>query len=228
MINDIEIKKNIENILKEINKINKEAILVAITKFVSVDKILAAFNSGITHFGESRIQEVIEKWNFYNQIRNKINLHFVGHLQSNKVNKAINYFDYIQSIDDFEIAKKISDAALKINKIIDIFLEIKISNEETKYGFLKDNLYKTLNKLQLLKNIKIKGLMTIAPYFENPENTRPYFKEMKKIFDEIKKMSINNFDLKYLSMGMSGDYKVALEEGANMLRIGTAIFGERK
>lgn len=227
MQSDIDIKKNIENILSVINKINKDAILVAITKFVTPDKILIALETGITHFGESRIQEFNAKLDFYTKIKEKINLHFIGHLQSNKVNKAINYFNYIQSVDSFEIAQKISNSAIKLNRIIDVFIEIKVSNEKTKYGFLKDEFFSSMNNLQNLGNIRIKGLMTIAPYFENPEEARPYFKEMKKMFDEIRKMNLKNFDIKYLSMGMSNDYRVALEEGANMVRIGTAIFGKR-
>ncbi len=227
MITDIQIGKNIENILNKINSINKNALLVAITKFVLPEKILIAFNSGICHFGESRIQETQEKINFYEKMRDKIKLHLVGHLQSNKVKKAINFYNYIQSIDSYEIAQKISVYAKEKNKICDVLLEINIGREQSKYGFLKEKLFLELEKFQNLENIRIKGLMTVAPYFENVEDARPYFKEMKNIFDEIKKMNLKNFDMKYLSMGMSNDYIIALEEGANMVRIGTAIFGQR-
>ncbi len=227
MLTDIQISKNIENILNKINSINKNALLVAITKFVQPEKISIAFNSGIYHFGESRIQETQGKINFYEKIKDKIKLHLVGHLQSNKIKKAIDFYDYIQSVDSYEIAQKISVYARDKNKICDIFLEINIGREQSKYGFLKEKLILDLDRFQNLENIRVKGLMTVAPYFQNTEETRPYFKEMKNLFDEIKKMNLKNFDFQYLSMGMSNDYIVALEEGSNMVRIGTAIFGQR-
>lgn len=226
MLSDLDIIKNIEQIFKNIEKINKNVILVAVTKTVPVEKILIAYNAGIRCFGESRIQEALPKIEMLKD-KKDLNWHFIGHLQSNKIKKAVEYFSFIQSVDSLRIAEKISEVALSENKIINILIELNISNEKTKFGFSKENLGEILEKLKELKGIKIKGLMTIAPYFEDATKAKPYFKEMKRIFDEIAKRKIGNIEMEYLSMGMTNDYIVAMEEGANMIRIGTGIFGKR-
>jgi len=226
MLSDLDIIKNIEQIFKNIEKINKNVILVAVTKTVPTEKILVAYNTGIRYFGESKIQEALPKIEILKD-KNDLNWHFIGHLQSNKVKKAVDNFSLIQSVDSLQLAEKISEVALSESKIIDVLIELNISNEKAKFGFLKENFGQVLEKLKELKGIKIKGLMTIAPYFEDANKARPYFKEMKRIFDEIAKSKIENIEMEYLSMGMTNDYLVAMEEGANMIRIGTGIFGKR-
>jgi hypothetical protein len=158
---------------------------------------------------------------------NGINKHFIGHLQSNKAKKAVLNFDLIQSLDSIELANDIDRHAKEVNKIQDCLIELKISNEESKYGVSKEKTIEIYEHcIKNCKNIRICGIMTIAPYFEDKELVRPYFKMANSIFIDIKN-KVNDKNFKILSMGMSEDFEVAIEEGANMVRIGTAIFGER-
>jgi pyridoxal phosphate enzyme (YggS family) len=154
----------------------------------------------------------------------------IGHLQTNKVKKAVEYFDVIQSVDSLKVAQEIDKRAEAIDKIQEIFLQVNIGNEPQKHGFKLEELRPEINEIALLKNVRVTGMMCIPPYV-SPEHARSYFKEMKALFDEIKietQEKFDNVDLKELSMGMSGDYRVAIEEGATMVRIGSAIFGDRK
>ena len=153
--------------------------------------------------------------------------HFVGHLQSNKVSKSIELFDMIQSVNSIKLARKISERSLELRKTIPVLIQI-LTDEKKQFGARPGELEGFLQEISGLKGIRIQGLMTIGPYFENPENSRPIFKKMKSLSDSIQKQKIPNIEMRYLSMGMSDDFKIAIEEGANMVRIGRGIFGKRE
>lgn len=210
----------IENIKKIKNELPKNVSLVAATKSRAIDEIKEAINSGIKIIGENYVQEAEKK---FEAIGKKVEWHLIGHLQKNKINRALKIFDMFQTIDSFQLAEAIDKRA---NKQFPILTEVNIGNEKTKYGCKPDEIFLLIKKISELENIKIKGLMAITPYFKEPEKTRPYFKNMKLLFEKIKKET--NADMKILSMGMTNDYKIAIEEGSNMLRIGTGIFGKRK
>lgn len=216
------IKRNLERILSEIPE---DVELVAAAKTRTAEEILQAIDAGIRKIGENYVQEslkVIEK------IGNKARWHFIGHLQTNKVKYVVPVYDMIETVDSFKLAKEIDKHAKKNNIIMPVLIEINSGKEPQKFGVMPKNTEKLIEEISSLPNIKIMGLMTMGPRFGDPEKARPYFKETKKIFDKIKADNILNVEMKYLSMGMSNSYKIAIEEGANMVRIGTKIFGERK
>lgn len=191
------------------------AQLVTVTKSRSIEEIIEAIEAGARILGENKIDEARKKYNLLKEYLKKYNVeyHFIGHLQSNKVNKAVGFFDLIQSVDSVKLAEKINRQAEEINVIQNILVQVNIGKEPQKYGIAPNEINEFIYTISGLKNINIKGLMCIAPYGEDP---RPYFKDMKEIYDRF------NFD--YLSMGMTNDYKIAIKEGSNMVRIGTAIF----
>ncbi|MHA1718562.1 MAG: YggS family pyridoxal phosphate-dependent enzyme [Promethearchaeota archaeon] len=211
----------IENIGENIKKLEipKNVVLIAVSKKKPVEFIEEAYNSGQKNFGENYIQEAIEKIKNLSHLKD-IRWHFIGHLQSNKAKIAAQYFHMIQCVDSKKIAKKIDNACAELNKKMPVLVEVNIGNEENKSGILKKNLEELLDFIASLKNLELKGLMCIPPANKDPT---PYFKDMKRIYDKFKQM----YELSILSMGMSGDYKSAINEGSNMVRIGTAIFGSR-
>jgi len=217
----LEDKKLISNIGKNIKnlKIPEKIKLIAVSKKKSVEFIEEAYNSDHRDFGENYIQDSIPKIIKLKHLKD-IRWHFIGHLQSNKVKLAAQYFDMIQSIDSKKLANKLNNACSEINKVMPILIEVNIAFEQSKGGIKKENLFDLLEHIKSLKNLKLCGLMCIPPYDENPE---PYFKEMKSLFDIYKE----DYNLDILSMGMSGDYSIAIAEGGNMVRVGTAIFGKR-
>ncbi|MHA1511035.1 MAG: YggS family pyridoxal phosphate-dependent enzyme [Promethearchaeota archaeon] len=217
----MEDKKLISNIGKNIKnlKIPEKIKLIAVSKKKSVEFIEEAYNSDHRDFGENYIQDSIPKIIKLKHLKD-IRWHFIGHLQSNKVKLAAQYFDMIQSIDSKKLANKLNNACSEINKVMPILIEVNIAFEQSKGGIKKENLFDLLEHIKSLKNLKLCGLMCIPPYDENPE---PYFKEMKSLFDIYKE----DYNLDILSMGMSGDYSIAIAEGGNMVRVGTAIFGKR-
>jgi len=201
--------------------------LIAVTKTISIQQIKEAIDAGIRIFGESKVQEAQKKITSdeLRAMNNGIEWHLIGHLQKNKAKTAVELFEMIHSVDSVELAEIADKHAEKAGKIQKILIQVKHSYEIGKYGILKDNLFELVTKISGLKNLSIKGLMTIPPFFENPENTRPYFNELRALRD---KAEIIGFNLPELSMGMTNDFEVAIEEGATMVRIGTAIFGERQ
>jgi len=211
----------IENIAENINKLKipQNVTLIAVSKKKPVEFIEEAYNSGHRDFGENYIQDAIPKIKNLKHLKD-IKWHFIGHLQSNKAKTAIQYFDMIQSVDSKKLAKKIDEACAEINKKIHVLIEVNIGSEENKSGIPKENLVELLDFIASLNNIKLMGLMCIPPFDENPI---PYFKEMKNIYNEYKQ----KYKLTTLSMGMSNDYEIAIENGANMVRVGTKIFGKR-
>lgn len=201
--------------------------LIAVTKTISIQQIKEAIDAGLRIFGESKVQEAREKIEDARCMIHDagIQWHLIGHLQKNKAKTAVELFEMIHSIDSLELAEIADKHAEKAGKIQKILLQVKLSDETSKYGILKDNLFRLIREISGLKNLSIRGLMTIPPFFENPENARPYFNELRVLRDKAETME---FNLPELSMGMTNDFEVAIEEGATMVRIGTAIFGERK
>ena len=200
---------------------NEEIILVAVTKNHGVDLMREAIDAGAKNIGENRVQEAAEKFQILNR---KVTRHLIGHLQTNKVKLAVKLFDLVESVDSVHLATALDKAAMQIEKIQDVLIQVNIAREIQKSGALLEDLDSLISSVDSLKNLRLRGLMMIAPNFQDVEECRPLFKQMRKLFDELK-TSRENFD--FLSMGMTHDYKIAVEEGANVVRIGTAIFGER-
>lgn len=223
------IKENLERITEKIGKKSelvgrnpREMTLVAVTKTVEADRVEEAIVAGVNIIGESRVQEAKEK---YRKVKSKVVWHLVGHLQRNKAKDAVKIFDLIHSVDNAKLAKEIDKQARKIGKIQKILIEVNVSGEESKYGLNPEEVITFLQEVSVLPNVKIEGLMAMAPLGENPEDSRPYFRKLKELLEETKAKNIENVEMVYLSMGMSNDFEVAIEEGSNMVRIGRAIFG---
>jgi len=215
------IKENVQKILSEL----PEGVeLVAAAKTRSAEEVLEAVQSGVKIVGENYVQEA-EK--VYATVGNKVSWHFIGYLQKNKVKKAVSLCDMIETVDSVEIAREIDKRCGQIGKVMPVLIEINSGREEQKSGVLPEDAEQLIREISGLQNIKVSGLMTMGPFSGNPEDARPYFVETKKIFDQVRKLDLPNVEMKYLSMGMTNSYKIALEEGANMVRIGTGIFGER-
>ncbi len=191
--------------------------LIAVSKRKSVEAVKESILAGAEHLGENYIQEAMEKIDIIG--KDAACWHFIGHLQSNKARFAVQYFEYIHTVDSLKLAKEINKQAKKIDKIQKILVQVNIGEEATKSGTAYDDTIELVRAVRSLENISFQGLMCMPPYFSDPENTRPYFKQMAALKDQI--------DFHHLSMGMSNDFKVAVEEGATMVRVGTSIFGER-
>ncbi|MDD6478222.1 MAG: YggS family pyridoxal phosphate-dependent enzyme [Oscillospiraceae bacterium] len=200
-----------------------DIILLAATKTVDPDTINYAINSGIKYIGENKVQEFLQK---NDEIIN-VHKHFIGHLQTNKVKDIIDKVELIQSVHSIKLAKEISKQATKHNKEMSVLLEVNIGNEESKSGFSAEEIYEAVHEISELDNIFIKGLMAIPPICDTPESNRKYFAKMNKIFVDIRSKKIDNSSMDILSMGMSDDFSVAITEGANLVRLGTALFGKR-
>ncbi len=230
-------KEKIKEILNRINKAasscgrNSEKIrLVAVTKTVPVEKIREAASSGISVIGESYIQEARNKYDILSGA--PVSWHFIGHLQTNKAKYAVKMFDLIHSVDSVKLAEELDIQAKKINKIQNILIQVNIGREETKSGINEEDVPDFIKEAARFQNISVKGLMVIPPFFDDPEIVRPYFSSLRrlqsKIRNSIASNSIQGVLMNELSMGMSGDFEAAIEEGSTLVRIGTAVFGERK
>jgi len=218
----VSIAENLRKVTAEIDLHKIESVtLIAVTKNHTVELMQEAVDCGVKNIGENRVQEFAEKFQTLNR---EVTKHLIGHLQTNKVKQAVKLFDLIQSVDSEHLAESINKAAEFAGKVQEILIQVNLAKEISKSGVYAENLQSLIEKVDALKNIKLRGLMMIAPNFDDVENCRPLFRQMKKIFDEIK-LRRKDFDI--LSMGMSHDFKIAVEEGANFVRIGTAIFGER-
>ncbi len=200
--------------------------LVAVTKTISINTIHEAIDIGLRIFGENRVQEAQKKIQDSKfKIQNsRIEWHLIGSLQKNKAKHAVRLFDLIHTIDSIELAEELNKQSEKISKVQRVLVQVKLSEEETKHGASEDDLFPLLEKIKNLNNLKLEGLMTIPPFSDDQEKARPYFRKLREIRDEAQK---KGFALTELSMGMSNDFEVAIEEGATMVRVGTAIFGER-
>lgn len=216
--------ENIKKIKDEVKTFNSNVKLMAVSKNFPYDAIKEAYNCSQKIFGENRVQEAIEKIEASNRDGLEIQWHLIGHLQLNKAKKASIYFEYIDSVDNLDLANKLNNYAFLQNKIINITLEVNISNDSKKFGFSADEIHNVVKEIINLRNLRLYGLMCIAP--QSSENDiRKAFSKMKAIFDELKNHYCS--DLSELSMGMSNDYKIAIEEGSTIIRIGRGIFGER-
>lgn len=228
------ISNNLNNINNEIKEFSKKYFndkdkvnLIAVSKTFGVEYIEAAYNSGARDFGENKVQELIEKVDYFSEKHNDIRWHLIGHLQTNKVKKIIGKTSLIHSVDSLKLAEEINKHSLSMGIITNILVEVKISKEETKYGIPKEEIIEFVKTCAELNNIYIKGLMTIAENTADTDLIRNNFKEIKQLYDNIKELNMPNAKFEYLSMGMSNDYKIAIEEGSNMVRIGSGIFGKR-
>ena len=215
------IRKNVQQLL---NELPSGVELVAAAKDRTAKEVLEAVESGIKIVGENYVQET-EK--VYAVIGNRAKWHLIGHLQKNKVKKAVRLFDMIQTVDSVDIAREIDKRCSQTGKVMPVLIEINSGREEQKSGVLPENAEQLIRSISSLPNIKVMGLMTMGPRFGDPEDSRPYFVTTRKIFDRIKALKIPNVEMRHLSMGMTNSYHVALEEGANMVRIGTKIFDQR-
>jgi len=222
------IKNNLQTIKEKIKKAalkakrNPEEIkLVAVTKTATIEQIEEAINAGVKIIGENKVQEAKEK---YQILTADTEWHLVGHLQTNKVKYAIEIFDCIQTVDSIKLAKEINKRSLQFGKITNVLVEVNVSGEETKYGIKPEEVEPFLKGISDFSRIRVRGLMTIAPIAEDKEEVRPYFRKLRELSEEIKSKNIKKVKMDYLSMGMTDDFEVAIEEGANMVRIGRGIF----
>ncbi|KJJ84260.1 pyridoxal phosphate enzyme, YggS family [Candidatus Omnitrophus magneticus] len=215
------IKVNVKNILEGIPE---NIMLVAAVKTQSAEKIISAIDAGIKILGENYIQEAEE---MFKVVGKRVKWHFIGHLQKNKIKKAVNIFDMIETVDSIELAKNLDNKCADINRIMPILIEVNSAKELNKSGVFPEKIIDLIREISVFKHIKIAGLMTMGPVTENTEEIRPYFKLVKNLFDEILALKIDNIEMRYLSMGMSDSYQIAIQEGANIVRIGTKIFGAR-
>lgn len=228
--NVMAIKDNYEKLMERVNKAcqraNRQASdiqVLAVCKGQTSERIKEAYNCGLRIMGENKTQESDLHQDELSHLKD-ITWHFIGKLQKNKINRILKSFDFIQSVDG---VKSLEHIHKRVNEETDIFIEINIGEEKNKTGFTVDGLKKALNYISNLNRVKITGLMTIPPFEEDVEDVRPYFAQMRELRDEINTMKLPNFDIRHLSMGMSHDLEVAIEEGATMIRIGTALFGRR-
>ncbi|MDR0820003.1 MAG: YggS family pyridoxal phosphate-dependent enzyme [Endomicrobium sp.] len=223
------IRGNIEFIKNTINSVKNASVaveLIVVTKTFPYQCVLEALKCEIKHIGESKIKEALPKFEQLGSSLDGITKHFIGHLQSNKAKKAVKNFDLIHSLDSVNLAGDISRYAANRGKLQNCLIEVKVSHEITKTGVNPNDVEDFYKQCLSIPNILIKGLMVIAPYSDNPEDSRPYFKQVYNLFENIKESS-GGSEFNILSMGMSDDYKIAVEEGATMIRIGSAIFGKR-
>ncbi len=215
------IKQNIARILSELPD---GVQLVAAVKTRAPEEILEAIESGVKILGENYVQEAERA---YEVVGSKAKWHFIGHLQKNKVKKAVRLFDMIETVDSLGLAGEIDKKCAQIGRVMPVLVEVNSGREQQKSGVFPEKTEQLVRDISGLKNIKVAGLMTMGPRLGNPEDSRPYFVATKKIFEEIKKLNLPDVEMRYLSMGMTNSYRIALEEGANIVRIGSRIFGDR-
>jgi hypothetical protein len=203
---------------------SEEIELVAITKTVDVEQINEAIEAGIRVVGENRVQEA---WRKFQEVGEKAHWHMVGHLQTNKVKRVLQFADMIHSVDSVYLAREIQTQAKKLDRTIEILIQVNTSGEESKFGLEPEATIGAIEEVSTLPNLKIKGLMTIGAFLPNPEDVRPCFKLLNDLKDRVNERGITSVEIGTLSMGMTNDYEIAIEEGSTMVRVGTAIFGER-
>jgi pyridoxal phosphate enzyme (YggS family) len=225
------IKRNIEDVRKRVaeaayraGRKPEDIKIIAVSKTVGIEKINCAVDEGLNVLGENRVQELCEKYDILNR---DCYWDLIGHLQTNKVKYIIDKVNLIHSVDRFELVQEIQKKAEKLGRVIDVLVQVNVAEEGSKFGLSLHEVKGFLKKINTFDAIKVKGLMTIAPFLQNIEAVRPVFKQLYKIFVDIREENIDNIDMKLLSMGMSNDFEAAIEEGANIVRIGTAIFGKR-
>ena len=219
-----EVEAKIEAACKRAGRDRSEVTLIAVSKTKPVEMLEEAYGIGIREFGENKVQEMMDK---YEVMPKDIHWHMIGHLQRNKVKYLMGKAALIHSVDSLRLAEEISAQSVKHEVTTDILIEVNIAGEETKFGTDREEAIALVEAAAKLPNIHICGLMTIAPFVENSEDNRKYFQQIRQLSVDIKEKNIDNVDMRILSMGMTGDYEVAIEEGATIVRVGTGIFGER-
>lgn len=219
-----EVQKQIEAACIKGKRNPKEVTLIAVSKTKPVSMLEEAYKTGCRDFGENKVQELTDK---YELLPKDIRWHMIGHLQRNKVKYIVGKVFLIHSVDSYRLAEEISKEAVKKNTEVNILIEVNAAGEETKFGVSIEEAPKLVREIALLPQVHIKGFMTIAPFTENAEENRQYFRKMKQLCVDIKQKNIDNVSVEVLSMGMTGDYKVAIEEGSTFVRVGTGIFGQR-
>ncbi len=222
--NIVTVKKNIEGAVNRAGRDLSEVTLIAVSKTKPVDALKEAYDAGARDFGENKVQEIMDK---YDKLPADIRWHMIGHLQTNKVKFIADKIYMIHSVESIKLAKEISKHAVACGRVIPVLIEVNIAGEESKFGIKADECEEFVRECSTLPGIKVRGLMTIAPYVEDPEENRAYFAALKQLSVDITRKNIDNIAMDVLSMGMTGDYVTAIEEGATYVRVGTGIFGER-
>ena len=223
-VNYSEVKARMEAACLRAGRDPKDVTLIAVSKTKPVSMLAEAYEAGARDFGENKVQEITEK---VPQMPEDTKFHMIGHLQTNKVGQVIEKAVLIHSVDSIHLAEKIEKEAAKRNMVKDILLEVNVAEEDSKFGLSVNEVIPVLETLKTFPHIRVKGLMTIAPFVEDAEENRKHFKELYQLYVDIKNKNIDNGTMSILSMGMTGDYEVAVEEGATMIRVGTGIFGSR-
>lgn len=218
------VEKNIVEACARAGRDRSEVTLIAVSKTKPVEMLREVYDAGARDFGENKVQEICEK---YDRLPADLKWHMIGHLQRNKVKQVIDKVVLIHSVDSYRLAQEISVQAQKKGLTIPILIEVNIAEEESKFGISAEDTIQLVEEISVLPNLKIQGLMTIAPYVVDAEKNRLYFRQIKQLSVDIKNKNIDNVCMDILSMGMTGDYEVAIEEGATMVRVGTGIFGAR-
>ena len=219
-----QVLENIKNACKKSGRNPEDVTLIAVSKTKPLPMLQEAYEAGSRNFGENKVQEIMDK---YPNLPSDIRWHMIGHLQRNKVKYIIDKVALIHSVDSLRLANEISNQAQKKQVDVDILIEVNIAGEESKFGTSREEVFQLVEEIAKLPNIFIKGLMTIAPFVANPEDKRKYFRQIRELSVDLMNKNIDNVTMSVLSMGMTGDYMVAIEEGATMVRVGTGIFGER-
>jgi pyridoxal phosphate enzyme (YggS family) len=221
-----QIQKRIQNAAAACGRSEEEIQLVAVSKTKPKEKVIEAFEAGVTVFGENYVQEAREKINALYTY--PISWHFIGHLQTNKAKYVVKIFELIHSVDSLKLARELDKQARKNNKVQNVLVQVNIAEEDSKSGVETRDTLSLIHEMSCLENISVRGLMTMPPYFYAPEKARPFFKALRQLRDDIRNADITGVSMNELSMGMTGDFEVAIQEGATIVRIGTAIFGERQ
>lgn len=219
-----QVRKHMEEACRRAGRQTDEVTLIAVSKTKPVGMLMEAYEAGARDFGENKVQEILEK---RPEIPADARFHMIGHLQRNKVRQVIDQVTLIHSVDSLRLAEQIEHEAAKKELHVDILLEVNVAREESKFGFFLEEVENALREISKYPHITVKGLMTIAPYVEDPEENRDIFKKLHQVFIDMKSKNIDNSNMSVLSMGMTGDYQVAIEEGSTMIRVGTGIFGAR-
>ncbi len=219
-----EVQENIKKACDKVGRKQEEVTLIAVSKTKPLEDIEEILQEDVIDFGENKVQELCDK---YEKISRQVNWHLIGHLQTNKVKYIADKVALIHSVDSYKLAEQINKEAKKKNVVVPILLQVNIADEDTKFGLKEEEVLPLIEQIKDMDGIKIRGLMTIAPFVEDPEENRVHFKNLYRLYIDIREKSINNVTMDTLSMGMTGDYQVAIEEGATMIRVGTGIFGER-
>lgn len=218
------VEKVIDQVCEEVGRKRSEVTLIAVSKTKPIEMLQEAYDTGCRDFGENKVQELVDK---YEVLPKDIRWHMIGHLQRNKVKYIVDKVYLIHSVDSLKLAEEISKEAVKKNVSVNILIEVNAAGEETKFGITLEDAKQLVREVAKLPNVHIKGLMTIAPMVENAEENRVFFQQLKKLSVDIAAENIDNVSMEVLSMGMTGDYSVAVSEGATLVRVGTGIFGER-